>query len=98
MTHLPPHASDHPLIILQVQGSRKFRHKGQRGFKFEEAWLLLDECEEVIKTAWEKGGDKASELGLAKQKIVACAIELHAWGSSKAQPNSEEIKGPFGCS
>ncbi|XP_023925276.1 uncharacterized protein LOC112036673 [Quercus suber] len=92
VTHLPPHALDHLPFLLQVQGRKKLRHKGQRGFKFEEAWLLSDECERVIKTAWETDSANVSDLGLAKQKIATCATELQAWGSSKAQPDSEEIK------
>ena len=63
-----------------------------RGFKFERAWLLSDECEVVIKIALEMGGDEPSQLGLAKKKIEASAMELQAWGSSKAQPDSKEIK------
>ena len=92
VTHLPPHASDHLPILLQVQGCKKLRQKGQKGFKFEEAWLLSDECEGVIKIAWEKGSIDALGLGLAKQKIATCAVELQAWGSSNSQPDSKEIK------
>ena len=92
VTHLPPHASDHLPILLQVQGCKKLRQKGQKGFKFEEAWLLSDECEGVIKIAWEKGSIDALGLGLAKQKIATCAMELQAWGSSNSQPDSKEIK------
>ena len=54
--------------------------------------MLSDECKGVIKTTWEKGSVDASDLGLAKQKLTTCAMELQAWGSSKAQPNSKEIK------
>ena len=37
-------------------------------------------------------GDEPSQLGLAKKKIEASVMELQAWGSSKAQPDSKEIK------
>ena len=92
VTHLPPHASDHLPILVHVHGSKKIRQRGQRSFKFEEAWLLSNQCEGVIKTAWEMGGSDALGLGLAKQKIATCARELQAWGSSNAQPDSKEIK------
>lgn len=72
--------------------SQEVKTQGSEGFKFEEAWLLSDECKGVIKTAWEMGSVDASDLGLAKQKITTCAMELQAWGSSKAQPDSKEIK------
>lgn len=32
------------------------------------------------------------ELALLKQKIQICGEQLRAWGSSKANPNNEEIK------
>lgn len=31
-------------------------------------------------------------LTLAKEKINVCGVELLAWGSSKTNPNTEEIK------
>ena len=84
MTHLSSHASDHLPIILIVQSSKKSWYKGQKSFKFEEAWLLFGDYEEVIKDAWEKGGAEDTGLGVVKQKVAACASDLQAWGSSKA--------------
>ena len=92
MTHLSSHASDHLPIVLSVQSSRKSGYKGQKSFKFEEAWLLFDDCEEVIKDAWERSGAEATGLGVVKQKVAACALDLQAWGSSKVQPEAKEIK------
>ena len=48
--HLSSHASDHLPIMLHVQSSKKW-YKGWKGFKFEEAWLLEEGCDEVIKNA-----------------------------------------------
>ena len=48
--HLSTHASDHLPILLHVQSSKKW-YKGRKGFKFEEAWLLAEGCDEVIKNA-----------------------------------------------
>ena len=78
VTHLSSHASDHLPIILHAQSSRKLLYKGQRSFKFEEAWLLFDDCKDVIKAAWEKGGTEPSRLGLLKQKVATCASDLQA--------------------
>ena len=92
MHHLSSHASDHLPIMLQVQSSRKLRYKGQRGFKFEEAWLLAEECDDVVNAAWRKGGVEASGLEVARQKMVDCAVDLQSWGALRTHPDSEEIK------
>ena len=92
MTHLSSHASDHLPIILQVIGSKKVQQKGRRRFHFEEAWLLHEDYEDMIKQAWESGGSNSSLLDLVKQKVAAYASELHAWGAPKTHPQSEEIK------
>ena len=90
--HLSSHASDHLPIMLHVQSARKSRYKKQKGFKFEEVWLLAEECNEVVNITWRKGGAGVSGLEAARQKIVECAADLQAWGASGTQPNLEEIK------
>ena len=77
--------------MLNVQSSKKL-YKGRKGFKFEEAWLLAEGCEEVIKNAWNKDGMGATGLELARQNIVSCAMDLQAWGASHIHPDVEEIK------
>ena len=67
--------------------------KGVRGFKFEEAWLLYEECEGKVNEGWnESGGVVDLALARVKEKIVKCGEELLAWGSSKTDPDTEEIK------
>ena len=83
VSHLSSHASDHLPIIFHAQSSKKLGYKGQKSFKFKDAWLLFNDYEDVIKAAWEKGGAEPSGLGLVKQKVAACAMDLQAWGSSK---------------
>ena len=92
VNHLSSHASDHLPIMLHVQSSRRLRYKGQRGFKFEETWLLAKECNEVVNAAWRKGGAEATGLEEARQKIVDCAAELQAWGVARSHTDSKEIK------
>lgn len=89
--HLSSHASDHLPIMLYVQSSKKL-YKGQKGFKFEEAWLLAEGCDEVVKIAWSKDGEGDSGLELARRKVVGCATELQAWGALQTHPDVEEIK------
>ena len=62
------------------------------GFKFEEAWLLWDDCEVVVEEAWSRGGILPNALKIAKQKINACGVDLLAWGSTKTHMANEDIK------
>ena len=92
VVHLPPYASDHLPIIVQVQ---TFSHKQRRFnwcFKFEENWLLWDDCEEVIQGAWNMAECRETGLAAIKKKISACGVDLKAWGATKAEPKVEAIK------
>ena len=66
----------------------------KKGFEFEEAWLLWEDCGAVVKDAWEMVVEGGGELGLAsiKEKIKFCGDELQAWGSSKSEPNKAAMK------
>ena len=83
MTHLSPHASDHLPIILQTQNYRKNRLSGGRSFKFEEAWLLLEDYEDVVKGAWNTNRNDVHGLAMIKEKIATYEEVLRVWGSSK---------------
>ena len=48
VVHLLPHASDHIPITIQVQKFRQKHRRAYQGFKFEESWLLWDDCEAQI--------------------------------------------------
>ena len=76
ITHLSTHASDHLPLMLQVQSFDHQRQRREKSFKFEESWLLLDDCEETVKEAW--GRDLTDTYGLEfiKQKIRTCGAEL----------------------
>ena len=66
----------------------------KKGFEFEEAWLLWEDCGAVVKDAWEMVVEGGGESGLAsiKEKIKFCGDELQAWGSSKSEPNKAAMK------
>ena len=90
--HLHSHASDHLPILLQTKSITKYNTRSTRGFKFEEAWLLWEDCEAAVQEAWNKWEGVSSGLPRVKEKIAGCGVELHAWGSSKTYPDIDRIK------
>ena len=90
--YLSPHASDLLPVLLQNKCYAKHRANGGGGFKFEEAWLMWEECEAVVENAWPLHGNEGLGLAQVKQKIVACGVELKAWGAGKTNPDKEAIK------
>ena len=78
MLHLALHASDHLPIVLHTQKFKKHRVQGRKGFKFEEAWLLWEECEDIVKEAWNVEDNGGHRLALFKQKIQICGSQLRA--------------------
>ena len=92
VVHLLPHASDHIPIAIQVQKFRQKHRRADRGFKFEESWLLWDECEDWIQQAWSLAGSGDSGLVAVHAKIRACGYDLKAWGDIRTRLEEEEIK------
>ena len=92
VVHLLPHASNHLPIAIQVQKLRQKHRRVERGFKFEECWLLWDDCETRVQQAWSLAGSGASVLADVHAKIRACGDELKAWGDTRTLPEEEEIK------
>lgn len=71
--HIILHASDHLLLILQNHAAPRRIDRGKCGFKFEEAWLLWDDCAKVVQNAWENSGDGEMALESVKLKIKGVA-------------------------
>jgi len=92
VSHLFSHAFDHIPILLTTMNDRRLKGRGASGFKFEECWLLWDDCEEAVLEAWTKGGHGSSSLSGLRDQIQICGANLYAWGSSKNKPETEEIK------
>ena len=90
ITHLSTHASDQLSSMLHVQSFQQRRQQRGRSFKFEEAWLLSNECEEVVQEAWGRSVDESHGLQSIKNKIQACGWELSGWDSAK--PDEAVIK------
>ena len=92
VVHLLPHASDHIPITIHVQKFRKKNRRADRGFKFEESWLLWDDCKAQIQQAWNLSGNGEKGLAAIHAKIRACGDDLKTWGDTKAKPEEKETK------
>ena len=92
LIHGLSHASNHALIFLHIRTHCDFRGGGPHGFRFEESWLMWDECEEVVTDSWVHSGGEVTGLGATVEKIKSRGVDLLAWGSSKTAPNTDEIK------
>ena len=92
VTHLFSHASDHRPLMLQIKKDWRNKSRMSLAFKFEESWLLWEDCERTVEEAWHNAGGSHTGLNRAKEKINKSGEELAAWGSTKTQPEAEEIK------
>nr|XP_023910503.1 uncharacterized protein LOC112022157 [Quercus suber] len=92
VTHIILHASDHLPLILQNHAASRRHARRERGFKFEEAWLLWDDCAKVVQEAWENSEVGETALETVKLKIKESSSELKAWGASETHPGTNEIK------
>ena len=72
--------------------SLKKHCRADRGFKFEESWLLWDECEAQVQQAWSLAGSGDSGLADVHAKIRACGDDLKAWRDTRTRLDEEEIK------
>ena len=43
------------MLILKAIPPKSRNKRGQRLFRFEAIWIKEDECDEVVKEAWERG-------------------------------------------
>jgi len=86
------HVLDHVSILLQTKTDRDFKGRGPCGFRFEESWLLWEECEGVVMESWSNSGGGVVDLRDTTDKIRSYGTELLAWGSSKTTLETKEIK------
>ena len=78
ITYQVSHASDHLPLLMQTTSGRGSRGYGTCGFKFEESWLLWDDCDRTIKEAWNSGGERDSAIANIQEKIRGYGTNLHA--------------------
>lgn len=92
ITHLVSRTSNHLPLILQTISDGGFCVNGAWGFKFEESWLLWDDCEMIVDGAWSLVSRAGSAVQAIKEKIKGCGESLFEWGASKTHPDTKEIK------
>ncbi|XP_023882264.2 uncharacterized protein LOC111994610 [Quercus suber] len=92
VTHPFSYAFDHRPLLLHAKFDLRHCGKCTRSFRFEEAWLIRANCEEVITEAWGSVGNLDSGLRCIKDKINRCGSVLQAWGANDTNPNVPEIK------
>ena len=92
VSHIFSHASNHMPLILQIGMDNRFQGRMARGFKFEERWLLEEECGIVVEEAWGWMGGADSPMVDVSSKINHCGAILDAWGSTRTKPEVAEIK------
>ncbi|KAK9028753.1 hypothetical protein V6N11_025900 [Hibiscus sabdariffa] len=84
-------ASDHNLILLQIEGLKK---KRRRAFKFESRWLLEEECHSNVREVWERRQNCPGHLKL-NRKLISTKDKLKKWSGKKygkSRKSIEEIK------
>ena len=75
--HLANSASDHSVLMLKLeQAMRQPRNK--KIFHFEAMWLKHEQCEEVVREAWETGIHMGRENTM-EHCLENCRIALTAW-------------------
>ncbi|KAK9724485.1 hypothetical protein RND81_05G076200 [Saponaria officinalis] len=75
--HLQRDKSDHLPIKLSIR--RSSTRVKRRRFRFEDLWIASEECEEVVREAWSKGGDGSGE-DVMLQKMEVCCRALNRLG------------------
>lgn len=89
--NLKPSRSDHLPILMEVRESRPKKKKKKKRFRFEDCWILNEECREVVERGWEcdAGGDPFS---IINRKIANTRVALLNWSKSCFGNIKEEIE------
>lgn len=79
--------SDHAALLVRAKtaGKQKRKKKG-KGYKFETSWLLDEECEQVVKEAWNRAVGESVE-----RKLAAVASSLVGWSGTRFEGLGKKI-------
>ena len=73
---------DHSLLVANSE------YKDKRKFKFEVSWLMMEDCEKVIKEGWSRRV-KGSKVEKVVKKLGTCRNRLGRW-SKENVPNNRK--------
>jgi hypothetical protein len=79
------HRSDHFPILLKLH--ELLRRRGMKEFKFENAWLMEDELENIVAGGWERNPN-----GGLLSRLKVCTEEMNEWGRKLRYKYRESIE------
>ena len=83
---------DHKPILIRFGGEDDTRVHFYRSFKFEAKWLLDEECQHVIRQAWDEGYNGLTPMQTAMGKLGQCHSNLVKWNGKKIGDMENKIK------
>ena len=83
--HVPFSNSDHAALVLNLNLLLPRNNTPFKRFKFENVWLQMDSCEEVIQAAWTQP-QSGHLMYQVCQRIKSCRMALLNWSKSMASP------------
>lgn len=89
--NLMPSKSDHLPILIEVRELRPKKKRKKKRFRFEEGWLLGEDCQKMVELGWnvDSGGDPFSRIC---NKIQNTRDVLQEWSSSIFGNLKEDIE------
>ena len=81
---------DHEALVIDIQPNDTRHSKPPRRFRFENAWLQLEGCVEVIRSTWNLP-QSGYPMFQVCQKIKACRFALLNWSNSRTRPSKHQI-------
>ena len=81
--HVPTSKSDHVALLVEIGTLSSQNSRRKRLQKFEEKWATSEECEEVIRSAWDSSIQdplQGSPMYCLVEKIKLCRSKLAEWG------------------
>lgn len=81
--HSLVHSSDHKPIIMSLSwdNDTKVRNRKRKIVRFEESWLHLEECKEVLRQSW--GHQEATSPQNFSRKIQASLKAMKRWNTER---------------
>ncbi|RYR07050.1 hypothetical protein Ahy_B05g074367 [Arachis hypogaea] len=84
--HLNRYKSDHSPILVDMEGDQGRRRKISHRYRFEECWLRDENCEKIVKKAWERSDQQVY------MKLRQCGEKLYKWGEENFGDITKKIR------